>query len=150
MEDTLGTEDDASSEEEEEETQDFLSSLLGRDKTRRSAPALAADESVMELEDDDSRGPGTSTQQMDRVSPRSMDNYRNSKLQADLDKIKSVVEHLQGQASMADLLKQNTANFHELVQSAKRERGQEEKKKEILNTLNVTTKPLRHVNLEEL
>ena len=122
LDDSLATEDDASSEEEEEETQDFLSSLFGRDKARRSAPAPVADESVMEMEDDDSRGQGTSTQQMERVSPRSMDNYRNSKLQAELDKIKSVVEHLQGQASMADLLKQNTANFQEWVQSVRRRR----------------------------
>ena len=79
MEDTLGTEDDASSEEEEEETQEFISSLMGRDKTRRGATALAVDESVMELEDDESRGPGTSTQQMDRGSPRSMDiPYQNT------------------------------------------------------------------------
>ena len=138
MEDTLGTEDDTSSEEEEEETQDFISSLMGRDKTRRGAPAQAVDDSVLELDDDESRGPGTSMQQMDRGSPRSMDNYRNSKLLADMDKLKSVVEHLQGQASMADLLKQNTANFQEWVQSAKRERGQEEKKERPENPIKVT------------
>ena len=113
LEDTLGTEGETSSEEEEEETQEFISNLMGREKTRRGAPAQVMEDSVLELDDDGSRGPGTSTQQMDRGSPGSMDNMCTSKLLADMDKLKSVVQQLQGQQSMADLLKQNTANFQE-------------------------------------
>ena len=127
LDETLATEGETSS-EEEEEGQDFISNLMGREKTRRGATAQIMENSVLELDDEGSRGPGTSTQQMDRGPPGPMDNSCTSKLLADMDNLKSVVQQMQGQQSMVDLIKQNHATFQEWAQSVKRERGHEEKK----------------------
>ena len=126
MDETLATEGESSS--EEEEGQDFISNLMGREKTRGGATAQIMENSVLELDDEGSRGPGTSTQQMDRGPPVLMDNSCTNKLLAEMDNLKSVVQQMQGQQSMVDLIKQNHANFKEWAQSVKRERSHEEKK----------------------